>query len=656
MKKITAFLLAVFLIAGVSVFAVPYGQYDVMKILIDSGEKYQLDKSYASTIIDDLSTHAGGYPVRFDSEQDKERAIKDAKMLSEMLNVMADSAAPDKGVLFLSALTNMICYNLDIAGSGEKANSQFKMLLSMDPESPYANYFYGNFLAGSGKTKESIPYLKKALDRGEPRAALSLGMAYLTLGEKEQALIYLKQYKKLVPDDTKSDGLIKAIEEGSVVRKNATSKLESSSNLITKVQYITKYQDAPILKKYPDRITILYENDNGRKTSATIYFSQMSDDLKKYLGCEDKSEKANSSTSDTSSDNNSETIDKTFNLDKVSVENTDTTRITRQDVIALDTLQRFMNALNSNDEKKIKDIFPEHNGLNPNMLKLFKEIDPDFVFNGYKDSYIRLITVKNYGIGIITGTIVYSSEILSKSDKKNNTESLYQCIYALKNEKGKWRIYKLKLGDIKEDVFNWDQIMAKYRSEKIDNAYVDKLKKEYLDAKPSPKTVAFNGEIYNLAFVEPIQQLSGFINEYLPPGESFPRFNKMIGFYYYPLEADPIDILKAHIQQAQKEMPNGIEMPYALYTTGRKDTALACFVMVAPDPDAKQKGQSLIWEFNVYKCKLSEKKKATVKLQYAFRIYGMPSKVECMEAYKRMATQLVIEMYYTPIPGLYKKL
>lgn len=54
---------------------------------------------------------------------------------------------------------------------------------------------------------------------------------------------------------------------------------------ITKIEYITKYQDAPILEKYSNGISIVYENDKGKLTSANLYFADMSDELKSYLGC-----------------------------------------------------------------------------------------------------------------------------------------------------------------------------------------------------------------------------------------------------------------------------------------------------------------------------------------------------------------------------------
>ena len=73
---------------------------------------------------------------------------------------------------------------------------------------------YGTFLAGVGKPKDALWYLEKGLSLGVTGAAYALGITYLTLGDKEQALRNLGDYKRRKPTDTGVDGLIDAIRSG----------------------------------------------------------------------------------------------------------------------------------------------------------------------------------------------------------------------------------------------------------------------------------------------------------------------------------------------------------------------------------------------------------------------------------------------------------
>ena len=80
---------------------------------------------------------------------------------------------------------------------------------------------YGTFLAGVGKPKEALPYLEKALAVGVADAAYAIGMTYLTLGNAEQALKNLEDYKRRKPGDTNVDKLIDAIRNGKIEFKRA---------------------------------------------------------------------------------------------------------------------------------------------------------------------------------------------------------------------------------------------------------------------------------------------------------------------------------------------------------------------------------------------------------------------------------------------------
>jgi tetratricopeptide (TPR) repeat protein len=75
---------------------------------------------------------------------------------------------------------------------------------------------YGKYLSGVGKPKEALPYIEKALSLGVIDAAYAIGMTHLTLGDKEQALKSLEDYKRRKPSDGSVDQLIDAIRNGKI--------------------------------------------------------------------------------------------------------------------------------------------------------------------------------------------------------------------------------------------------------------------------------------------------------------------------------------------------------------------------------------------------------------------------------------------------------
>jgi tetratricopeptide (TPR) repeat protein len=138
-----------------------------------------------------------------------------------MLDVLINVPTPSPELLVRAAHLNSIGHNLDIAGSAEKAISIFHRLLTASPSDPRGNYMYGSFLASVGKPKEALPYLSKALAVGVTDAAYAIGMTYLALGDKEQALKNLEDYKRRKPNDTKVDKLIDAVRNGKIEFKRA---------------------------------------------------------------------------------------------------------------------------------------------------------------------------------------------------------------------------------------------------------------------------------------------------------------------------------------------------------------------------------------------------------------------------------------------------
>jgi tetratricopeptide (TPR) repeat protein len=207
-------------LATSAVSAREYGNYDTKQLITvtetSEGKKYGFGGPFLGQLMSDLSAHARSYPPQFDTPQDKQRATEDVKALSGMLDLLINVPNPALGLLSLAGDVNSIGHNLDIPGSAQKANSNFMQLLAVAPSDPRGNYMYGTFLAGIGKPKEALPYLEKARSVGVLDAAYSIGMTHLSLGDKEQALKNLEDYKRLKPSDGSVNQLIDAIRNGKI--------------------------------------------------------------------------------------------------------------------------------------------------------------------------------------------------------------------------------------------------------------------------------------------------------------------------------------------------------------------------------------------------------------------------------------------------------
>jgi len=197
-----------------------YGNYDPKRMLTVSetpaGIRHGFDVAYLDMMLNDLGAHAKNYPPRFDTPGDRQRAARDVKVISGMLDILINVPSPNPELLMRAGFLNSMGHNLDIAGSAEKTMSIFQRLLAAAPSDPRGNYMYGTFLAGAGKPKEALPYLNKALAVGVTDAAYAIGMTYLTLGDKAMALKSLEDYKRRKPDDGNVDKLIDAVRSGKV--------------------------------------------------------------------------------------------------------------------------------------------------------------------------------------------------------------------------------------------------------------------------------------------------------------------------------------------------------------------------------------------------------------------------------------------------------
>ncbi len=222
------FLLVIALLVLASIAnAREYGVYDAQKLLVVdetvAGKRYGFDGAYLDLILDDLAAHAMNYPPRFDTPQDRQRAERDAKMLSGMLDVMVDVPSPDPELLLSAARLNALGHNLHIPGAAQKANALFQRFLAAVPSDPRGNYLYGHFLASAGQAKLALPYLEQALALGVDDAAYTMGMSYLSVGDKDSALKYLEDYRRRQPGNGNVDKLIDGI-------RNATIEIKKTNH------------------------------------------------------------------------------------------------------------------------------------------------------------------------------------------------------------------------------------------------------------------------------------------------------------------------------------------------------------------------------------------------------------------------------------------
>ncbi len=207
MRALFAFL---FLILALPALAQPYGTYKPEKVQKGAG----LDLDYLDEMLADLSMHARNQPPKFDGPQDRARAENDVRGLIALLDKRAASPKADAEFLVRAAYVQNLGHNLGFPGAGDKADALYRRLLKVEPGHPRGTLFYGIYLAGNGKLKESIPHLERAAKHGATDAIWGLGMVHFNLGNKEKALAYLEDYRKKVPRDVNADRAIHAIRSG----------------------------------------------------------------------------------------------------------------------------------------------------------------------------------------------------------------------------------------------------------------------------------------------------------------------------------------------------------------------------------------------------------------------------------------------------------
>ena len=139
--------------------------------------------------LDRIGAHAKSYPPRFANDEERRLVTSDLKRLIDVLEIVKENG-PDLKLRYANA--QAMAYNLDVPGSGEGAVGAFEQLLEANPDDPQANYALGMFLAGTGDTTDSTPFLEKALALGKSHAQYTLGLIELEHGSKTEGLRMLE--------------------------------------------------------------------------------------------------------------------------------------------------------------------------------------------------------------------------------------------------------------------------------------------------------------------------------------------------------------------------------------------------------------------------------------------------------------------------------
>ena len=179
----------------------------------------QIDKS-----LDTAFRHARSYPPRFDSEQQRNNIEKELKVVIAQLETMLAGSGSNPEILFRLGKANTFAYNLDIEGSGKKAQQHFSQLFSIEKNHTDGHLFYGQHLSGKGEFDQAIEHLKIAAEGGRDIALQMIGITYLQKGDNDQAVVYLKKYQKLYSDAPQVNMLLDSLDPNTESKYKFTPK------------------------------------------------------------------------------------------------------------------------------------------------------------------------------------------------------------------------------------------------------------------------------------------------------------------------------------------------------------------------------------------------------------------------------------------------
>ena len=225
-KHLFAILLA---LATPAALAAPYPPLNPQSLVSGSLEHPPINVNMPAVqrAFDNLAAHAVEYPVQFDNDADRRRAIADLQPLGVLLDSLVQNntpragAAPSQGYLALlqmRARLNWMGHNLDQAGYAERAEADYARLLALAPAAakPAVQGEFGNFLASSARMERAIPMLRAAYQAGHQESGRDLATALLTQNKRSEALALLREYVRNFPQDQKGRAILNAVEQGRV--------------------------------------------------------------------------------------------------------------------------------------------------------------------------------------------------------------------------------------------------------------------------------------------------------------------------------------------------------------------------------------------------------------------------------------------------------
>jgi hypothetical protein len=112
-----------------------YGHYDIRSIFSLSeapGGQHSVTFNLPALdqILDDIGSHAEGYPPHFDSIEDRQRAEHDVSGIAQLLDPLAGNFSGNSELLLRLGYLHTLGHNLDIAGSDKKAVDAFYSIVS----------------------------------------------------------------------------------------------------------------------------------------------------------------------------------------------------------------------------------------------------------------------------------------------------------------------------------------------------------------------------------------------------------------------------------------------------------------------------------------------------------------------------------------------
>ena len=211
-------------LAATTAWAEPYPKLDPNSLINGSPEHPPITVNIAAlqNALQNLGNHAGDYPPRFDSDTDREQAIKDLAPLAILLEDMTKNSSGSKNAeahlasLQMSARLYWIGHNLDQPGYAEKAHAAYNQLLKLAPKDRKAEVEdeLGRFLASVGRGDEGVKHLQSAYDSGYTDSGFPLGMTLLVLRRQDDAKRIQQDYMQKKPNDPRPQQVLDAVASG----------------------------------------------------------------------------------------------------------------------------------------------------------------------------------------------------------------------------------------------------------------------------------------------------------------------------------------------------------------------------------------------------------------------------------------------------------